>query len=185
MGVGTIVSGVGVKDQRGNIVHPTSLQSRASVVVADATETAWTVAQAINVDGWASIASVADIKVLEMGDATRVRVAARASTGYSAVAASPAVVVIAVDADAYDAAGGFTNLRSAERIDATDQDAAGTALTFQASPDGKHVEVNSMFITEFTSDLDAKGRPYVAVIPVTAFSGTGSGTVDIIAETPN
>lgn len=182
------VSGNGPDAPRGTLTHATTLRTAAGVVIADATGDVFTKAQMLNVDGLGAVASVAGIKAISMGIATRVRLAARAPVAYSAVSASPAVAVLAIDADGYDAAAGvFTGLRSAERIDAADQDADGTALTFEGTPANAMVRAGDRYITPYTSDLDAKGRPFVVVVLLTKFAGTTSGTLtpDIIAETTN
>lgn len=171
----------------GPITHPTTTRSKSEVCIADATGTVYTAAQLLDPLNAYALSSAAACKVVDIGNKARVRFAARASTGYTAVSASPAIVVWAVDADDYDPVTGvFTNARSVERIDATAQAAAATALTFNGSPSTTTmVQADSMWITPYTSDMDAKGRRWIIVLLATKFAGTGSGTVDIIAEAIN
>lgn len=182
---GTRSGETSIEAPRGPVVTPTSLRTEAAVVIADATDTAWSAAESLNSANWSSIENKAECAVMRVVSGARVRFAARASTSRTGISTSPAIAVFAVDADSFDDTDGFTNIRSIERLDDDDPDAAGTELTFESSPSGKHPIANGMYIGPYTDSFDLKGRRFVVAILRTAAAGAGSGTIDIIGESPN
>ena len=163
----------------GTIVHPCSV--RGSWVTVNNATTAQASGDFLNPLG------IDDdgFRWIEVNGATRILIRARCDDGYSAVSTSPVVQVFGVfGPDNLDPAGGNQDGLTSLRLDSNAQTGGGLTTTFPASPMSSNTLTDGTYFYSLPVDLDGvdlKGCAWVGVPVATAFSGTGSGAVEIQA----